>query len=145
MLEQLETGQHSSITAGEDHDVRHPASCRANPRGSQTGLRAVPGRVCGGDGADDVRHDGRVSWRWGSVWPVWLLAAIGAVVVGVLQPSEGIVWMPILLGMCTLVAFGIQLGGPTEPGLVDRLAAAVFGSVVVLAVASAIIVPLTAL
>ncbi len=79
------------------------------------------------------------------MWPVWLLAAIGAVVVGVLQPSEGIVWMPILLGMCTLVAFGIQLGGPTEPGLVDRLAAAVFGSVVVLAVASAIIVPLTAL
>jgi hypothetical protein len=79
------------------------------------------------------------------VWPVWLVAALGAVAVGVLQPTEGIVWLPIVLGVCTLVAFGIQLGGPTEPGLVDRLAAAVFGSVVVLAVASAILVPLTAL
>ncbi|GEK81312.1 hypothetical protein [Agrococcus baldri] len=85
------------------------------------------------------------SWQWASVWPVWLLAAVGAVLVAVLQPSDGIVWLPIVLGTCTLVAFAIQLGGPTEPGLVDRLAAALFGSVVVLAVASAILVPLTAL
>ncbi|QUW19890.1 hypothetical protein [Agrococcus sp. Marseille-Q4369] len=83
------------------------------------------------------------SWRWGSVWPVWLLAAIGAIAVGVLQPSDGIVWLPIVLGVCTLVAFAIQLGGPTEPGVVARLAAAVFGVVVVLAIASAVLVPLT--
>ncbi|WP_083586761.1 hypothetical protein [Agrococcus sp. Marseille-P2731] len=88
---------------------------------------------------------GALSWRWASVWPVWLLAAIGAAVVGVLQPSDGIVWLPIVLGACTLVAFGIQLGGPTVPGLVGRLASAIFGSVVVLAVASAILVPLTVL
>ncbi|WP_425847024.1 hypothetical protein [Agrococcus sp. TSP3-2-1] len=85
------------------------------------------------------------SWRWGSVWPVWLLAAIGGTAVGVLQPSDGIVWLPIVLGVCTLVAFAIQLGGPTEPGVVARLAAAVFGSVVVLAIASAVLVPLTQL
>lgn len=85
------------------------------------------------------------SWQWASVWPVWLLAAAGAVVVGVLQPLDGIVWMPIVLGVCTLAAFAIQLGGPTEPGLVDRMAAAVFGSIVVLAVASAILVPLSVL
>lgn len=84
-----------------------------------------------------------MSWQWASVWPVWLVAAAGAVLVGVLQPTDGIVWLPIVLGVCTLVAFAIQLGGPTEPGLVDRLAAAVFGSVVVLALASAILVPLT--
>ena len=92
-----------------------------------------------------MRHNGAVTWRWGSVWPVWLLAGAGAVAVGVLQPSDGIVWLPIVLGFCTLTALAIQLGGPTEPGLVDRLAAAVFGSMVVLAVASAILVPLTAL
>ncbi len=84
-----------------------------------------------------------MSWQWASVWPVWLVAVVGAVLVGVLQPTDGIVWLPIVLGACTLVAFAIQLGGPTEPGLVDRLAAAVFGSVVVLAIASAILVPLT--
>lgn len=76
---------------------------------------------------------------------MWLLAAVGAVLVAVLQPDDGIVWLPIVLGVCTLTAFAIQLGGPTVPGLVDRLAAAVFGSVVVLALASAILVPLTAL
>ncbi len=85
------------------------------------------------------------SWQWASVWPVWLLAALGATGVGLLTPLDGIVWLPIVLGACTLVAFAIQLGGPTEPGLVDRLAAAIFGSVVVLAVASAILVPFTAL
>ncbi len=76
---------------------------------------------------------------------MWLLAAVGAVLVALLQPDDGIVWLPIVLGVCTLTAFAIQLGGPTVPGLVDRLAAAVFGSVVVLALASAILVPLTAL
>ncbi len=76
---------------------------------------------------------------------MWLLAAIGGTAVGVLQPSDGIVWLPIVLGVCTLVAFAIQLGGPTEPGVVARLAAAVFGSVVVLAIASAVLVPLTQL
>ncbi|KAA6434952.1 hypothetical protein FQ330_04090 [Agrococcus sediminis] len=86
-----------------------------------------------------------MTWRWASVWPVWLLAAVGAVLVALLQPDDGIVWLPIVLGVCTLTAFAIQLGGPTVPGLVDRLAAAVFGSVVVLALASAILVPLTAL
>ncbi|MFA4840256.1 MAG: hypothetical protein WC580_00945 [Agrococcus sp.] len=86
-----------------------------------------------------------MTWRWGSVWPVWALALVGAVLVGVLQPSDGIIWLPIVLGACTLTAFAIQLGGPTVPGLVDRLAAAVAGSVVILAVASAILVPLTLL
>lgn len=92
-----------------------------------------------------VRHNEPVSWQWGSVWPVWAVALMGAVLVGVLQPSDGIVWMPIVLGVCTLTAFAIQLGGPTVPGLVDRLAAAVVGSVIILALASAILVPLTLL
>ncbi|WP_206448415.1 hypothetical protein [Agrococcus sp. KRD186] len=86
-----------------------------------------------------------MTWQWASVWPVWLLAALGAVLVAVLQPTDGIVWLPIVLGTCTLTAFAIQLGGPTVPGLVDRLAAALFGAIVVLAVASAILVPFTAL
>lgn len=79
------------------------------------------------------------------MWPVWAVALAGAVLVGVLQPTDGIVWMPIVLGVCTLTAFAVQLGGPTVPGLVDRLAWAVVGSVVILAVASAILVPLTLL
>ena len=76
---------------------------------------------------------------------MWAVALLGAILVGVLQPSDGIVWFPIVLGVCTLTAFAIQLGGPTVPGLVDRLAAAVLGSVLILAAATAILVPLTLL
>jgi len=79
------------------------------------------------------------------VWPVWAVALVGAVLVGTLQPSGGIVWLPIVLGACTLTAFAIQLGGPTVPGIVGRLASAVLGSVVILAVASGILVSLTLL
>lgn len=93
----------------------------------------------------EIGHNGAVSWQWGSVWPVWALALVGAIVVGVLQPSDGLVWLPIVLGGCTLTAFAIQLAGPTMPGIVGRLAAAVLGSVVILAVATAILVPLTLL
>ncbi len=76
---------------------------------------------------------------------MWAVALVGAVVVGVLQPSDGLVWLPIVLGVCTLTAFAIQLAGPTEPGIVGRLGAAVLGSVVILAAATAILVPLTML
>ncbi len=73
---------------------------------------------------------------------MWAVAVVGAVLVGVLKPSDGIVWMPIVLGVCTLTAFAIQLGGPTVPGIVGRLGTAVLGSVIILAAASAILVPL---
>lgn len=73
---------------------------------------------------------------------MWAVAAVGAVVVGVLKPTDGIVWMPIVLGVCTLTAFAIQLGGPTVPGIVGRLGTSVLGSVIILAAASAILVPL---
>lgn len=76
---------------------------------------------------------------------MWLLALVGAVLVATLQPANGIVWMPIVLGICTLTAFAIQLGGPTHPGIVGRLSWSVLGSIAILAAASAILVPLTAL
>ena len=79
------------------------------------------------------------------MWPVWAVALVGAVLVGTLQPSDGIVWLPIVLGACTLTAFAIQLGGPTVPVIAGRLPSAVLGSVVILAVASGILVSRTLL
>lgn len=92
-----------------------------------------------------MRDDGPMTWQWASVWPIWLIAALGAVVVGVAQPEDALVWLPIVLGVCTLTAFAVQLGGPTVPGLVDRLAAAVLGSIVILAIATAALVLLALL
>lgn len=71
--------------------------------------------------------------RWHSIWPIWALAAVGAVVVAVLVPVDRTVWLPIVLGGCVLAAFGVQLGSPNQKGLVDRLFASVGGAIVVLA------------
>lgn len=76
------------------------------------------------------------------MWPIWLLALAGAVVIGLTAPAHALVWLAITLGGCTLAAFGVQLAGPTEPGLVDRLAYAVGGSIVVLAAATAVLASL---
>lgn len=92
-----------------------------------------------------TREDGGVEWRWVSVWPIWLLAVVGAVTVALVVPDHTLVWLPIVLGGCTLAAFGVQLAGPTEPGLVDRLFHSVAGSIVVLAIATAVLLPLALL
>lgn len=80
-------------------------------------------------------------WRWASVWPIWLLASAGVLAVALVAPQHTIVWLPIVLGGCTLAAFAVQLAGPTEPGLVDRLFFSVAGTIIVLAIATAVFVP----
>lgn len=74
--------------------------------------------------------------RWHSIWPIWALAAVGAVVVAVLVPVDRTVWLPIVLGGCVVASFGVQLGFPNQKGLVDRLFASVGGAVLVLALAT---------
>lgn len=76
--------------------------------------------------------------RWHSIWPVWVLALVGSVVVALLVPVDRTVWLPIVLGTCVLAAFAVQLGLPNQPGLVDRLFASVGGSIVVLAGATVV-------
>ena len=76
--------------------------------------------------------------RWHSIWPIWALAVVGAVVVAILVPVDRTVWLPIVLGACVLASFAVQLGFPTQKGLVDRLFASVGGAVVVLAGATVV-------
>lgn len=76
--------------------------------------------------------------RWHSIWPIWALALVGAIVVAALVPVDRTVWLPIVLGTCVLAAFGVQLGFPNQKGLVDRLFASVGGAVVVLAGATVV-------
>jgi hypothetical protein len=80
--------------------------------------------------------------RWHSIWPIWALAVAGAVVVAIAVPTDRIVWLPIVLGACTLASFGAQLALPTEKGLVDRLFASVGGAIVVLAAATVVFLAL---
>ncbi|WP_157412055.1 hypothetical protein [Agreia sp. Leaf283] len=78
-----------------------------------------------------------------SVVPVWLVAVIGAVAVAALaDPRNYLVFLPVVLGVCTLLTFGIQLGIRRKEGYVNRVTASATGAVVVLAVATIILAPL---
>jgi hypothetical protein len=72
--------------------------------------------------------------------PVWVLVVVGAVLVGLLAvPAEYLTWLPIVLGAAVLLTFSIQLGIVRRAGLVTRVMISVGGSVVILAVATAIL------
>lgn len=75
-----------------------------------------------------------------SVIPVWVLVAIGAVLVGFLTPpAEYGTWIPIVLAGGTLATFCAQLATEEKVGFVNRVMASLGGSVVILGLASAIL------
>jgi len=76
-----------------------------------------------------------------SIIPVWVVAVVGAVLVGTLAHPTGIYgWLSIVLVVSVLLTFIIQLALPTKQGLVQRTAASIGGAVVLLAVATGILV-----
>lgn len=78
--------------------------------------------------------------RLSSIVPVWVVAIAGAILVGVLTtPAGSYQGFVIVLTVVVLLTFVIQLALPTKQGLVLRMAASIGGSVVVLAVATAIL------
>jgi hypothetical protein len=76
---------------------------------------------------------------------VWVLVVIGVVLIGVLAlRSDYFQWLSVLLAGAVLVTFVIQLALPAKEGLVLRMMASVGGSVILVAVATAILGPLSA-
>jgi len=68
---------------------------------------------------------------------VWALAAVIAVVVGVLAtPEWQAAWLGVGLGGCLIVASAVQLWSGRSQGFTERVAAAVFGAAVVMGVIS---------
>lgn len=85
-----------------------------------------------------------MTWLLKSVIPVWVLVAISAVVIGMVSPpKEYLVWLPIALAAGIVMSFCIQLALPRKEGLVDRMMASATGSVLLLAIATAIFWPLS--
>ena len=75
-----------------------------------------------------------------SVTPVWLLALVGAVLVGVLShEGQYFVMLPIVLGVVVILTFVVQLGLTRPDGFVDRVAASIAGAMVILAVATLVL------
>jgi hypothetical protein len=76
---------------------------------------------------------------------VWLVAVLGAVLVGlVVSPHEIYGSLSIVLAATVLLTFIIQLFLPSKEGLVVRTAASIGGSVILLAVATGVLVLLGA-
>jgi len=85
-----------------------------------------------------------MAWSLRSVIPVWVVALLGAVVVGVFAPhgsAEGgsLTWLPIVLAGSVLVTMAIQLALQRKEGLVVRMMASLGGALVICAVASGIL------
>ncbi|WP_349897760.1 hypothetical protein [Parafrigoribacterium soli] len=82
-------------------------------------------------------------WRL-TVIPVWLLTAVGALLVGLFsRPGEYLTWLPMVLAGAIFLTFCVQLAAVQKEGLVNRMTASLVGSVVVLAAATVILVPLS--
>jgi hypothetical protein len=75
-----------------------------------------------------------------SMIPVWLLAVIGAVLVGVLAGEAYLTWLPVVAALCILVSFAIQLALRRTEGLVKRLGGSMVGAFTVLVVATLVLV-----
>ncbi|MCU1557118.1 MAG: hypothetical protein JWN09_1113 [Microbacteriaceae bacterium] len=75
-----------------------------------------------------------------SVIPIWILVAIGVVLIGILAPaSHYVTWIPIVLAGAALVTFCVQLSLDRKEGLVNRMMASLGGSVVILAFATVVL------
>jgi beta-lactamase regulating signal transducer with metallopeptidase domain len=81
-----------------------------------------------------------MTWRAWTVVLVWLLAVVGAVLVGVLSPRpDHYVWLGVVLAGLVILTFAIQLSTQKIDGFVSRAVASIGVSVVVLAIAAGIL------
>lgn len=75
-----------------------------------------------------------------SVVPVWTLAIVGSVLIGLLVPPTAYLsWLPFVLAADVLLTFCIQLAIVQKEGLVDRMMACLGGSVVILGIATLVL------
>lgn len=74
-----------------------------------------------------------------SVFPVWALALVGAVSVLLIAPQTArLAWLAIIMALCILVTFAVQLVVAEKDGLVNRMTASLVGSVLILALATGV-------
>jgi hypothetical protein len=75
-----------------------------------------------------------------SVVPVWSVAIVGSVLIGLLAPpAQYLNWLPFVLAADVLLTFCIQLAIVQKEGLVDRMMACLGGAIVILGVATVVL------
>lgn len=72
-----------------------------------------------------------------SVIPVWLIALVGAIVIGVVSPrDEYFTWLGVVMAAAVIATFAFQLATGRPEGFVVRAMASISVSVLILAAAS---------
>jgi hypothetical protein len=80
-----------------------------------------------------------MTYKLSSIVPVWLIALVGAVLVGVLAVSdERLTWLALVFAACVLATFGIQLALATSAGFVLRAMTSIGGAFLILVAATAV-------
>jgi hypothetical protein len=74
-----------------------------------------------------------------SVLPVWALAVIGAVLVGLYATERPFPWLLLVFVACVLVSFALQLATQTKDGLVERISIASTGAFIVVLAATVVL------
>lgn len=83
---------------------------------------------------------------WETIVPVWVLSAIGAVVIGLASPaSEYFTWIPVALAAAVVTTFVIQLATLTTVGFVYRAMISISGAVLIFAAATGVLALVVAL
>lgn len=81
-----------------------------------------------------------MTWQAWSVAPVWLVAVVGAVLVGLVAPQQDyFTWLGVVLAAVVILTFAIQLSTQKIEGFVGRGMASIGVSVVILAIASGVL------
>lgn len=81
-----------------------------------------------------------MTFKVASILPVWILVIVGAILVGLISPADDYyTWLPIVLAGSLILTFAIQLAVPRKDGLVTRIMTSAVGSVLILAVTTAIL------
>ncbi|GIT81660.1 hypothetical protein LLS1_33290 [Leifsonia sp. LS1] len=82
---------------------------------------------------------------YGSIGAVWAVSVVLAFLIGFLSPRSGYgSWLSLALGVSVLLAFAAQLATQRKDGFVNRLAATLTGSFLILGVTGAILALLPA-
>ncbi len=78
--------------------------------------------------------------RWTSIVAVWAATAVAAVMIAVFAGAEVYLgWLGVAMAACVLVTMCVQLGTQARQGFVARLAASLFGSFLILALATLVL------
>lgn len=78
---------------------------------------------------------------WQSIAPIWLLALVGAVLVGAIaEPAHSLGGVSLTLAVCTIATLAVQLATRRKEGFVSRVTASLVGAAVILTLATLVFV-----